>query len=92
VPGWRAADPIAVMAEQCRPHRTCHEADGIDAEGLQRSDQTIGSWEEQAREDQGRNLNVEQEVVSLDDCADGAGDHGAAQLRAVLGIGETGSG
>src|SRR5262249_20445935 len=67
-----------------RADRTGHKSDGVDGEGLQRTDQRIGRGEVQLREDQPRHLAVEQEIVPLDSRADRAGDDGPTKLRMML--------
>ena len=86
--GHLAPDPVPIMPEQRGADRTRDKADGVDAEGLQGSDQRIGGRKKQFREDERGDLDVKQEIVSLDDRADGAGDDRAAQLPAVLGLGK----
>ncbi len=86
--GHLAPDPVPIMPEQRGADRTRDKADGVDAEGLQGSDQRIGGRKKQMREDERGDLDVKQEIVSLDDRADGAGDDRAAQLPAVLGLGK----
>src|SRR5438105_8662619 len=76
------------MAEERRAERAGYKADGVDAERLQRSDQRVGRGEIQFRENQRGNEHVEQEIIRLDHRADGRGDNGAAQLHAVLSIGQ----
>ena len=48
----------------------------------------FGGREIQIREDQRGNNYVKQEIISLDDRSDGAGDDRAAQLPALLGLGK----
>src|SRR3954447_69617 len=79
------------MAEQRRAERSRNKADSIDAERLQRADQRVGGGKIQLGEDEWRNQHVKQEIVGLDYGADRAGDDGAAQLRAVFGIGKIGA-
>src|SRR4051812_29394361 len=79
------------MAEQRRAERSRNKADGIDAERLQRADQRVGGREIQLGEDEWRDQHVKQEIIGLDYGTDGAGDHGATQLRAVFGIGKIGA-
>ena len=83
-----ASHPVAVMAEDRRTHGPRHEADRIDAEGLQRPDQRIGMRKVELREGEARHNAIEEEIVPLDGGADGAGDHRAAELAAVFGLGE----
>ena len=78
------------MAEERRSYGPGDKADGIDTERLQRPDQRVGRWKEQLGKDQRRDDDVEQKIVRLDHRADRAGDNRAAQLCAVLGIGEPG--
>ena len=81
-----AADAVAEMAEDRRPDRAGDEADRIDQERLQRADQRIGFREIELREHQAGDGAVEEEVVPLDRGADRAGEHGATQLRAMVGV------
>jgi hypothetical protein len=76
------------MAEDEGTDRSADEADEEDAEGFQHPDDGIRLREEQLAEHQRRDGAVEQEVVSLDGGADGAGDNGATKLRPVFGFGK----
>jgi hypothetical protein len=49
------------MAEECRPDRAGHKADGVNRESLQGADQRIESREIQFRKDEPGHLPVEQE-------------------------------
>ena len=80
-------DAIAVMAEDCCADRTRDEADRENGERLQGAGQWVGRRKIQLREDQCRHLAIQQEIVPFDCRADGAGDHRAAQLGAVIEIG-----
>src|SRR6185437_12029621 len=86
--GGLAADPVAEMSEDRRTHRARDEADGIDAERLQRAHQRVGVREEQLGEHQAGDDAVEEEIVPLDRGADRAGDHRAAELGAMLSLRE----
>src|SRR6476661_8708666 len=82
-----AADAVAVVTEDRGADRARDEAHRVDGEGLQRAGERVGLREEELREDEARDDAVEEEVVPLDGGADGAGDDGAAQLRAGVGLG-----
>ncbi len=76
------------MAEDRRPDGPTDKTDEEDGERLKHADQRVGLGEEELAEDEPRHLAVKQEVVSLDRRADRAGDDGAAQLPAMLGVGK----
>ena len=69
-----AADAIAEMTEQGRPHRPRQECERESREGLQFRGRGISGREEQAREDEHGGRRVDIEVEELDGCADQAGD------------------
>src|SRR5579883_2604790 len=87
-----AADAVAVMAEDRSPDRPRGEADGKYGEGLQRADQRLGGRKIQFCKDESGQLAVDEKIVPLDRRSDRTGDHRAAQLAAVLGIGKRNGG
>src|SRR6516225_1109905 len=76
------------MAEYRRPDRPADKSDEKNGERLEYADQRIRFGEEEFAEDQRSHLAVQQEIVPLDRGADRAGDHGAAQMRAMLCFGK----
>ena len=86
-----APDAVAVMTEDGGADRAGDKADGIDRKGLQGADQRIGSRKIELGEDQPGHRAVDEEIVPLDRRADRAGDHRAAQLPAVLDLGQRSS-
>ena len=78
------------MTEDRRPNRAADKPDKEDAECLENPDQGSGFGEEERSKDQCSHLAVEQEVVPFDRRSDRAGDQGAAQLRAMLGVADAG--
>ena len=85
-----AADAVTIMAKDRRADRPADEADEEHAERLEHADERIGCGKEQLAEHQRGDRAVEQEIVPLDGRADRAGNHGAAQLPAVLVGGKSG--
>jgi len=90
--GCLAADPVAPVAEYRCPDRPADKSDEEDGKRLEDADQWVRFREEEFAEDQCRHLAVEQKVVPLDGRADRAGDHGAAQMRAVVEFGKAAPG
>jgi hypothetical protein len=72
------------VAEKRGTYRARYEADGIDAEGIERADQRITSREIETRKDETRHDTIEKEVIPLDRCADCSSDHGTTELALVL--------
>src|SRR5262249_37485425 len=70
-----AADPIAQVAEEDPTERPGDEARGEGEERKDLANELALLWEEQLREDKGGRRAVEEEVIPLDGCAHGTGDH-----------------
>ena len=81
------ANAVAVVPENRRADGSRREADRIDAECLQRTNQRIGVREIQLGEHQPGDRAVQNEIVPLDGRTDRAGDDGPSQLCPVLTFG-----
>ena len=81
-----AADAVAVMAEDCRADRAADKADEVGAECRERPGQRVGVGKKELWKHQSGGGAVDEEVIPLDGRADRRGNHGLAQLRAVLGV------
>src|SRR5256714_15307640 len=76
------------MSKNRGADRARDEADGIDAEGLQRSDPRVRMREKQLGEHQAGDGAIQEEIVPLDRGPDSGRDNGAAKLDLMLGWGE----
>ena len=78
-----AADSVPVVAEDRRSHRPRDEADRVDRERFQGSDQRIRPREIEVRKDETGDGAVQKEVVPLDRGSHRARNHSASQLDPV---------
>ena len=83
-----AADTVAVMAEDRGADGSCNKADEIDAKRFEGTHQWRRFREEELREDNARDLAIEQEIVPLDRGPNRARDRRPPQLRAMIALGK----
>ena len=65
------------------PQRACNIAERVDAQCRKGADRWIGGREEKRPEDESGGAGVDEEIVPLDDGADGAGRHDLARGRSL---------
>jgi len=79
-----APNAVAEVTENRRADRACEIAHEVDAKSLHYADQRIRFWEKELAENQRSRLVVELKIVPFDRGPDGAGNHGATKLCAVI--------